>query len=479
MTDPLRVAIIGGGITGLAAAWRLLELRGSRPVEIHLFEASSRLGGIVGTQAIQGYHVELGPDSFITNKPWAVNLCRRLGLEDRLIPTNAAYRRSLVLRKGRPVVVPDGFQLMTPAQVWPILTSPIFSWWGKIRMGMEYFLPARKVVDDESLANFVTRRFGRETLDRLVQPLVGGIYTSDPRKLSVRATLPRFLDMERDHGSLIRASRLQARQNRPEDAASGARYGLFATPRGGTSEIIQALADRIAPHVTVHLNSPVTRLEPQSLPSLAGETSRGPRYSLQTSGQNGSVFDRVVLTVSTDRIGKLVEPFDLNWADALREIEYASTTIVVSGHQLKDIRNPLNAFGLVIPAIEKRRILAVSFTSRKFPDRAPEGRVQLRTFVGGDMQPELFRLSDEETKKLVREELHDILGVQGSPDFEIVARYPRSMPQYHVGHVARIRRIRELGARHPHLFLAGSAYDGVGLPDSIHSGEMAAEAVLK
>lgn len=459
---------MGGGITGLAAAHRLLELQQTQPTQITVFEASSRLGGIVATRQIQGYTLELGPDSFITNKPWAIRLCQRLGLEDQLVPTDASFRRSFVLRRGRPVPVPDGFQLLTPVQIWPVLTSSIFSWWGKLRMGLEYFLPARRDLSDESLASFVRRRFGRETLERLVQPLVGGIYTSDPEKLSLQATLPRFLEMEQAHGSLIRASRIAAAKVGRSEHASGARYGLFTTHAGGTAQIVQALATRLSGAVDVITDAAVTQIEP--LPSGG--------YRL-TQGETTHDFDRVILTLPTYRIADLVQPFASEWAMALREIEYASTSIVVSGHKLADIRHPLDAFGLVIPAIEKRRILAVSFTSRKFPNRAPDGCVQLRTFVGGAMQPELFQLSDEDTKQVVREELHDLLGVSGTPDFEVVARYPRSMPQYHVGHVDRVARIRELGRGQPGIFLAGSAYDGVGLPDSIHSGELAAESAIR
>jgi oxygen-dependent protoporphyrinogen oxidase len=468
MNRSLRIAVVGGGITGLAAAHRLVELQGTQPSQVTLFEASPRLGGIIATQQIQGYTLELGPDSFITNKPWGVNLCRRLGLEDQLVPTDAQFRRSFVLRCGRPVPVPEGFQLLAPAEIWPILASPIFSWWGKLRMGCEYFLPARRRAADESLASFVRRRFGQETLERLVQPLVGGIYTSDPEKLSLRATLPRFLQMEQEYGSLIRATRKAAKTSSRNEHAAGARYGLFTTHAGGTGQIVQALASRISATVQVITNAPITQIKPLD----AG----GFRL---TQGQLTHEFDRVILTLPTYRIADLVHPFAKGWATALREIEYASTSIVVSGHKLTDIRHPLDAFGLVIPAIEKRRILAVSFTSRKFPDRAPAGCVQLRTFIGGAMQPELFELSDEETKRLVREELRDLLGVGGEPDFEVVARYPRSMPQYHVGHVERVARIRELGLTHPGILLAGSAYDGVGLPDSIHSGELAAEAAIK
>jgi protoporphyrinogen/coproporphyrinogen III oxidase len=226
----LRVAVIGGGISGLAAAFRCIELADAaqRPLQLTLFEAGDRVGGVVRTDVVDDYLVELGGDMFITNKPWALDLCRRLGLEDRLLGTSDQFRRSLVLRKGRPVPVPDGFMLLAPAKIWPVLASPIFSLRGKLRLGLEYFVRRRAGDGDESLASFVRRRFGREALDRLVQPLVGGIYTSDPERLSLQATMPRFLEMERKHGSLIRASRKQsAQQSEQEQHGSGARYGLY------------------------------------------------------------------------------------------------------------------------------------------------------------------------------------------------------------------------------------------------------------
>jgi oxygen-dependent protoporphyrinogen oxidase len=467
-----RVAIVGGGLAGLSAAHRLHELcaREQRRHELVLYESSPHWGGIVGTQIIGGYRVEVGADSFITNKPWAVDLCRRLGIDDRLIPTDARYRRSLVLRNGKPVPVPEGFQLLAPLSVGAVLRSPIFSWLGKMRMAWEYFVPRGRNDGDESLASFVRRRFGREALDRLIQPLVGGIYTSDPEKLSLRATMPRFLEMEQSHGSLIRALRAQQRAGRGEDAsASGARYGLFATLAGGISEFVETLAKSVSSQATVHCGTEVHSLT---------QNGEGRGFVLQLSDGQQEPFDAVVLAVPAYRAAQLMADFASSAAGMLKQIEYASTAIVVSGHKLADIRHPLEAFGLVVPAIEKRRILAVSFTSRKFPNRAPEGCVQLRTFVGGAMQPELMQLSDDEILALVREELSDILGVRWKPDFAIVARWMRSMPQYHVGHIDRIAAIeRELGA-FPNLALAGHAYHGVGIPDTIHSGETAAERVF-
>ncbi len=468
-TSVRRVAVIGGGISGLSAAHRLTELRSEsqRPLEITLFEASDRLAGVMGTEEIDGYHVETGADSFITDKPWAVDLAKRLGLEDRLISPDANFRRSLVLHKGKPQPIPEGFMLLAPSKIGPVLKSPLLSPWGKLRLGMEYLLPRGNNGEDESLAHFVRRRLGREVLDRIVQPLVGGIYTSDPEKLSLRATLPRFLDMEKEHRSLIRASRRQSTR-RTESSGSGARYGLFATFATGISELFAALIASLK-ICDVRMNTAVTRLTPG--PENASAT-------LETADGRHEEFDAVIAALPAYRVGDLVAAFAAPLAAQLQSIEYASSAIVVTGHRLADVANPLNAFGLVIPAVENRKILAVSFTSRKFPDRAPEGCVQLRTFVGGAMQPELLELDDEQLLSLVRGELAELLGVQGEPQIARIARYQQAMPQYHVGHLERVQRIEAAAATLPFFELAGNAYHGVGIPDCVHSGEQAAERVF-
>ncbi len=459
----------------MAAAHRLLELSRLEkiPVDLTLFEASGRTGGVMGTERIAGYLVETGADSFITNKPWAVDLCKRLGIADRLIPTEEAYRGALVLRNGKPLPVPAGFQLLAPAKIWPMLTTPIFSLPGKLRMGWEYFLPRRRSEEDESLADFVRRRFGSEALERLVQPLVGGIYTSDPENLSLKATMPQFVEMERKYRSLIRGTRIKAKRDaarspQAERTATGARYSLFATPKEGISELLEALKQQVAQQATLRLNT------------LIASVARLPDESWQVTADDGSTesFDALILAMPAYRSAELLRETDRDLADRLQEIEYASTAIVVSGHKLSDIAHPLNSFGLVIPKVEGRRILAVSFTSRKFPGRAPAGSVALRTFVGGAMQPEELDRSDEEMIQLVRKELREVLGVAGEPDFVRVARWNRAMPQYHVGHLERISKIERRLKNHPGLELAGNAYRGVGIPDCIHSGELAGEKVM-
>lgn len=472
-TSPARVAIVGGGLAGLAAAHRLRALADDvgRSLDLALFEAGSRLGGVIGPSRQGDWIVEPAADSFITTNPWATDLCRELGLEGEIIPTEEKHRGSLVLRKGKPVPVPEGFMLLAPARIGAVLRSPIFSPWGKLRLALEYFVPRRRGDGDESLASFVRRRFGREALDRLVQPLVGGIYTADPEQLSLAATMPRYLEMEREYGSLIAAARIQG-ANRT--AGSGARYGLFVTLRGGMWDLVEALERRLTATTTIRTSVAVERIaqiEPE-----AGDA--GPVYDLFLADGTAPRFDAVILATPAYRAAELLATLDADLAALLRGIDYASSAIVVSGHSLADVRHPLNAFGLVIPARERRRILAVSFSSRKFPGRAPEGKVLLRTFVGGAMQPEMFEKHDEEIFAAVREELRDILGVTGQPEFETVHRWPRAMAQYHVGHLDRAARIESRVAAHRGLALAGNALDGVGIPHVLHSGEQAARRLF-
>ena len=482
---PQRIAVIGGGASGLAAAHRLIELskEGSKRFEVTLFEASETPGGVAGTRQIGDYLVETGPDMFITNQPAALNLCQRIGLSDELIPTETEHRGSLVLRQGKPVRVPEGFMLISPAKVWPVLTSRIFSPLGKLRMGLEYLLPRKKEQTDETLAGFVKRRFGSEAFDRLIQPLVGGIYTADPDKLSLQATLPRFLEMEQKHRSLIIASRKQAaaRESGSENDGSGARYGLFTAPRNGISVLFNRLLKVVREGAVVRLGEAVTSVSKQ----------RTGGFSITSNSGATDEFDGVVVALPAFHSAKTLEPSvtdrdETSLADSMRkisellnEIEYSSAAVVVSGHQLSDIEHPLDAFGLVIPAIENRKVLAISFTSRKFPGRAPKGRILLRTFVGGAMQPEMLDQSDDEITKTVLAELKSILGVNGEPDFTEVCRYERAMPQYHLGHCERVARIRELVAKIEGLELAGNAFSGVGIPDCISSGESAAERLAE
>lgn len=458
-----RVAVIGGGITGLAAAHRLLELAPN--IDVTLFESSPRLGGALNTVSKEGFLLESGADNFITTVPWAVDLCKRIGFEDQLVPTNSGYRHAFVVRRGKLHHLPDGFVVMAPSKLWPILSTPILSPLGKLRMACEYLVPRRKQLDDESLAAFIRRRFGRETYERLVQPLVGGIYTGDPEKLSLRATMPRFAEMEQQYGSLIRAMYSQPKRN---GSGSGARYSMFVAPREGMASMVEAIAKAI-PADVVRLCSPVTRLE---------QIDDQWRLSLHEEREPLPLFDDVILASPVNPTARLVAAIDKEIATEIGAIHSARCSIVSLGYSRKQISHPLDGFGAVVPAIEGRKILSASFSSIKYPGRAPDNKVLIRIFMGGDCQPKVAGLPDASLIETACTELRQLLGISGEPMMSHVSCRLASMPQYFTGHQARVARIRDRLAMHRGLYVAGNAYDGVGVPNCIHSGEQAAELAI-
>lgn len=450
-----RVVIVGGGISGLAAAHRLLEL-GLPKTHITLIEASARLGGTLATQYRDGFLLERGPDSFISEKPEAVALAKRLGLESRLIQTNEQYRRSFIVRNGRLRPVPEGFQLLAPSRVWPFITTDIFSIPGKLRMAADLLLP-RKLSNgnqDESLASFVRRRLGQEALERMAQPMVGGIYTADPETLSLRATLPRFLDMERDHRSLVLAMLRQGQKS----GTSGARYSLFLSFDRGMEVLVEALAS-VVPNV--RLNTRVQEITKSS----AG-------WTVRTNGESFEA-DAICLAVPAYIAAKLVENVNARLASQLNAIKYASTATINLAYPRTSVHHPLNGFGFVVPFIEKRSLIACTFSSVKFPGRAPDDHVLLRAFAGGALQPEMF----DDPEPRIEADLRELLNIDRKPLFTEVAKWERSMPQYEVGHLDRVQAIENEVCELRGLVLAGNAYRGAGIPDCIRSGEKAAEEI--
>ncbi|HYG81382.1 MAG TPA: protoporphyrinogen oxidase, partial [Pyrinomonadaceae bacterium] len=394
-----RVAVIGGGISGLAAAHRLVELSAQHhdPPEVLLVEASPLTGGVIRTRRRDGFLLEAGPDSFISEKPAAVELAKRLGLASRLIGTNTEHRRSFIVRGGRLHAVPEGFQLLAPSRLWPFVTTGIFSLRGKARMALDLVLPRRETKngDDESLAQFVRRRLGREALERMAQPMVGGIYTADPENLSLRATMPRFLEMESAHRSLIRAMWKQRRRQQESKGTSGARYGLFLSFDEGMRVLSDALAARL-PAATVRLN---TKAE-----ALAHDAATGLWKIRANSGETFSA-DAVCLALPAYASAKLLRETDAELAAELEAIPYASTATVNLAYRRSDIPHPLDGFGFVVPFVERRSVLACTFSSVKFAGRAPEGHALLRAFVGGALQPEMFALDEEEMLAAARRDL--------------------------------------------------------------------------
>jgi oxygen-dependent protoporphyrinogen oxidase len=350
-----------------------------------------------------------------------------------------------------------------------MLTTPILSWRGKLRMLLDLVLPRKDDDTDESLASFIKRRLGREALDRLVQPLVGGIYTADPNDLSLKATLPQFVAMERQHGSLIRAAFRKARRTRAaERDASGARYGLFSTLADGMDTLPRTLAAAL-PEGTVRTGAAVRRLS---------RTDPGSPWIVELLDGPPIEASVVVLATEAHAAARLVDGFDPDLALRLRAIPYASSAIVNIAYRRDEVAHPLDGFGAVVPMIEARSILAISFLSVKFPCRAPAGTALMRVFIGGAIQPDLFERDDAVLVALARQELAELLGAVGEPLFVEVGRHPRAMPQYTLGHLDRVKAIRQQMAKHPRLILTGNAFDGVGIPDCVRAAQAAAEATL-
>lgn len=463
-----RVAVIGGGISGLAAAYHLHETEPQ--VDVILLEAKRRLGGVIETKKRAEFLVESAADNFITTSPVAIDLCRQLGLGDQLIETNPQGRGAMVLCKGRLEPIPAGFLVMAPTRIWPIATTRILSPLGKLRAGLEYFVPRRKQSGDESLKSFVCRRFGREMFERLVQPLVGSIYTADPSHLSVAATMPRFLKMEHDHGSLLRAMLhrpSQQARSKPADGA-GARYSQFMTLRGGMTTLIDALA-RSLPEDSIRMDSPVCAILPNSEGRWSIRVARGDPNWLDVDG--------VIVASPAQHAAAMLACTDARIADTLSQIEYASCAVVSLGYRRDQIQHPLSSFGFVVPIVERRLILSCSFSSLKYPGRAPADHVLLRVFIGGACQSGLLRLPPDQLIQLAEHELSDLLGIKGPPVLRELAMQSEAMPQYHVGHCERVDFLERQLDRYPSLALAGSALRGVGVPGCIESGQKAATRV--
>lgn len=469
-----RVVIIGAGIAGLAAAYRLTRsdfCKGLDP-EVLLLERSSRAGGVISTYELEDYLLELGPDMFQTAKPEAIDLCTELGLTEHIIPTNEKFRRTFIAHDGQLHAVPEGFSMMAPSQLGPFFSSSLLSFNGKVRMAMDLLLPKKSDPGDESLASFVRRRFGQEALERIAQPMVGGVYTADPETLSLQATFPRFLEMEQKCGSVIRGLMQEKKSKNGNGTAgsgdAGCRYSMFVSLNRGMGMLVERLVASLPPD-TLHYQCPIIAVE---------KGTRGRAYDVIVA--NGTVVptDAVILTTPAFASADMINKIDQEVSAELKRIQYSSAAVMNLIYNRADIPHALDGFGFVVPQVEKRTIMACSFASVKFPGRCPPEKAVLRVFVGGALQPDVFELTDEQIECLMWEDLHTYLGLKSVPLLSLITRYQRSMPQYYTGHVDRIKSIRSKLESHPGLAVAGAAYEGVGIPDCIASGQKAAREIV-
>ena len=456
--------IVGGGITGLAAAHRLADTGGMRWL---LVERESRLGGKVITDRTGGYVIEGGPDCFLASKPGGVELCRELGIDSRLTGTSPAFRRTYVRRDGRLHELPVGITGLVPSRLGPLLSTSILSVPGRVRACLELLVPPRRDGAEESIADFVIRRFGRETYDWLVEPLLSGIFAGDGRALSLPATFPQLADVEQTHGSIIRM--MLATRNRPAqgDGTNGRlTTHCFVTPREGMAELVEAVERRLPMHA-LRRGISVLGLRPAHAGFVA-------TLDDGTVVKTGAVILAVPAFVAAD----LVEPFDRALAEPLREIPFVSTATVSVAFAADAVPRRFDGYGFVSPRAGGGPVVACTWTSNKFPARVPEGGVLIRFFLGRAGNEAVAQAADDEIKRLIRGELALLHGITTEPARWHIYRWPNGIPQYTLGHERRLARIETAAARYPGLLLAGASYRGVGIPDCITSGRAAADRAV-
>jgi oxygen-dependent protoporphyrinogen oxidase len=471
----MRIAIVGGGIAGLAAAYELEKARAAgAPIEYTLFEERPRLGGSLVSEIVNGAVLERGPDSFLTEKPAAAELCRELGLGGELIPSNDAARKTYIVARNRLVPLPDGLMFLVPTKLAPTAMTRLFSVRTKMRMALELLLPPRPSDGDESVAALVERHFGREAVDRLADPLLSGIYGGDATQLSAQTVLPRLVEMEAKYGSLTRGMLAAHRKMREfAKTSSNAQNGgaaVFTALRGGMQQLVDAIASRLDA-ASVRTATPVSGIE---------KTAQGWRV---TAGGATEDFDALIMAAPAWAAGELLAPVDAALASELCGIPYSSSITVNLVYDERKIGALPDGFGFLVPSIEGRAMLACTFVHRKFLGRTPPGKAVLRAFLGGMKRGDLLAESDEALIQTVRREMREILGAKtigaaAEPEFAQVTRWRRAMAQYAVGHKARIERVNARLSTLPGLRLAGNAYDGIGVPDCIRLGRKAAKELL-
>ncbi|MCL2655299.1 MAG: protoporphyrinogen oxidase [Coriobacteriia bacterium] len=483
------IIVIGAGIAGLTAAWRLKCAQDAgADLDFQVLESSARIGGQLWTDRAGGLVADGGSDSYLTTKPSVKRLATELGIEDAICGTNEDNKGTYLVKDGKLVELPDGIMLFAPTKILPMATTKLYSWPAKFRMLGDLIKPRKKQPDtgpvDESIATLVTRRLGRECLQRLAEPLVGGVNGSDVETMSTLATYPQLLEMEQEYGSLVRGFLAQRKRNEAQAKAHPPRPGaprwtFFSSFTGGMQRITDALAEAIGPE----------RITCKSRATALSRAEDG-RYLLTVSDNHPDNHPRGVChQITADAVISAAPA----WASAevfgglmpdvatlLDTIPFSSCATIILGFNGADVPFKKNWHGVLSPDIEKQSVTGVSLITSKWNGRAPEGTVMLRGFVGGARDPEMLDFSDQELIEITRESFINLLGLPKSakPTYAKVFRFPRSMPQYTVGHLDRMARLDALLAGECGLALAGAAYRGVGVPNCLESGEEAAAKIL-
>jgi len=465
-----RILLLGAGISALAAARRLH--RHLPNADLSVWEAKNRVGGVIDTVNRDGFQFEQSTDNFITTVPYALDLCKELGLTDSLVQTNNRDRRTYVIRRGRLHPLPDGFMMLAPTKLVPMAMTPLLSPFGKLRAGLELFLPRKKDDADETIAQFARRRLGREVTERIVEPLLSGIYAGDAEKISLKATLPRFRDLEKKHRSLIiamtKGQRAARRAKREEE--SGARYSLFMTLREGLSLLPEKIAENL-PSGTIRFHRAAEKVQ-----RFFDEIGRPFWRVTDTAGRSES-FDAVICSVPSSHAGDLFAGTVPCAAEFYHSMEQTGCAIGSLVFREEQIKAPFAGMGFVSPTIEGGTLIAGSFSSHKYPHRAPAGYAVLRLFVGGARAPEAVDFSDDRLLAQIMSEIRPLLKIDGEPVTRELARWPLGMPQYHLGHLERLETLKKGLAEYGGLALCGNSFNGVGIPACIQSGYQAAEKI--
>ncbi len=465
------VVVVGGGIAGLSAAYHLVKQanESSKQLSVTVLETGNRWGGKIVTDRVDGFVIEGGPDTFVRTKAAGVTLCRELGLEDRLHGTNPKFKTTYVLNSGRLKSLPEGLMMMVPTQFGPMVKTSLLTLPEKARMGLDFFIPAKPLNGDESLGEFVSRRLGRAAYEKLIEPLMSGIYAGDGDLLSLQSTFPYLRDLELKHGGLVKGALVVRQQRKQSNTSQSSQKGIFLTPETGLAEIVEALLRYLeANHVHLVLNTQVKRVY----------IDQASHYCLETDKDDTYIAQGVILATPAFGAAEILSDLSPDLVKELNDIPYVSTATISLAYRLRDLPRRLDGYGYVIPRREGRQALACTWTSTKFPHRAPEGYALLRAFVGRAGQEDMLSWNKDDLLSVAKEEIFQTLGIQAEPVIERVYTWEKAMPQYNLGHPERLTRIKGLVNFFPGMALAGNGYAGIGIPDCIQSGRQAAEQVL-